>query len=448
MIVADAVPVLMSYVDADCVYRFVNRAYEQWFGISRKRIIGHKVKDVVGARAWAKIRPELRKALKGRASGYESFLDYKDAGPRFVAVSYVPDRDAKKRIRGVVAWVEDITEKRAAEAAKRREYAFSATLLKTTAALIVVLDAQGKIVHFNRAFEQATGYTAAEVAGRGFLDLFVVQDELPGVRAVFNQLRGGHGPSKYINHIRTRNGRKRLIEWSNDIICSEDGSLEHVIGTGVDISERRTLENELLAATEREQQRIGQDLHDSVGQKLTGLEMSLHCVKREIGRHSRSLAESCEKLSRGLRDVAHEVRILSHGLVPVSLGEDGLIVALETLAAETSSLGKVRCDFSCLGTISLKKADSAQHLYRIAQEAVANALKHGKASRIKIKLVRSKRLIELSVQDDGLGFRKDIDLGLGLRLMKHRAELIGGTIEVQSGPRKGTSIRCRKKVLE
>ena len=440
---ADAIPVLMAYVDTRGVYQFVNEAYERWLGISKARIIGRKVKDVLGARAWGRTGPELRKALKGEASGYESFLDFKKVGRRFVSVRYTPDHDARKQVRGVVAWIEDITAQRAAEAANHRELTFSATLLKTTAALIVVLDPKGRVVLLNQAFEQATGYASPEVAGRDFIECFLVPDEVSGVRNVFRQLRNGQAPSTYVNHIRTRDGRKRLVEWSNNVICSENGSVEHVIGTGVDITERRNLENELLAAAEREQQRIGQDLHDSVGQKLTGLEISLHRMKREIGQFSETLAERCDKLSRGLRDVAREVRILSHGLVPVSFRAEGLCVALESLAAETNSLDRITCRFSCAGTICVSSSEHAHHLYRIAQEAVANALKHAKPSRIDIALARRGPSVELLIRDNGRGFGKSAQVGLGLRLMKKRAELIGGTMEIRSSTRTGTAIHCR-----
>src|SRR5262249_29985908 len=144
-------------------------------------------------------------------------------------------------------------------------------------------------------------------------------------------------------------------------------------------TDRKNLEKALLDLTEREQRRFGHDLHDGLGQRLTGLEMLSHVLAEDLKGHSAPLARQARRLNRELRETVTQARLLSHSLAPVPLEGEGLMRALTELAASTSRIPGVRCRFVCAQPVCVQDPAIATHLYRIAQEAVNNALKHGHA---------------------------------------------------------------------
>lgn len=213
-------------------------------------------------------------------------------------------------------------------------------------------------------------------------------------------------------------------------------------------AEQERLEREVLEISESERRRIGHDLHDSLGQRLTAASMATNAFISLLKTDAPSLTERAEEIGRQLREAIAETRLLSHGLAPVPLVEDGLTAALNALAENTSSSGTVRCVFESAESVSVSDAEIADHLYRIAQEAVNNALKHANPSEIRISLERQKDAIVLEVDDNGEGFDGSAlpDVGIGLRVMRYRARLMGGDLETGSPPAGGTRICCRVKM--
>ena len=210
-------------------------------------------------------------------------------------------------------------------------------------------------------------------------------------------------------------------------------------------AERARLEREVLETTERERRRIGQDLHDGLGQKLTAASLATSGLITALESAAPALAPQAEGLSRQLRETIAEVRSLSHGLAPVALQEDGLMHALHELAETTTHNTGVHCVFECPQPVRVADAAVAGHIHRIAQEAVNNALKHAKPAEIRLGLECDAGALVLEVDDDGDGL-PDAPAeagGIGLRVMRHRAELIGGTLEIGSPPAGGTRIACR-----
>ena len=209
-------------------------------------------------------------------------------------------------------------------------------------------------------------------------------------------------------------------------------------------AERRRLEQEILETSDREMHRIGQDLHDGVGQQLTALSLFTSSLQKEAGLQSPQLAESCKRISDGLRETIQQVRKLSHGLSPVSLEENGLVEALRKLANDMCS-PQMDCRFTDSSEIKVNDPHRAAQFYRIGQEAVTNAARHSGARQIEISLKATPTLDELKVSDNGRGFslsELNGKSGLGLRAMKYRADVIGATFEVVSAPGKGTRIKC------
>ena len=209
-------------------------------------------------------------------------------------------------------------------------------------------------------------------------------------------------------------------------------------------AERVRLERVILETSEREQQRIGQDLHDGLGQQLTAASLAMNGLITTIESAAPALVPQAESLGRQLRESIAEVRGLSHGLAPVALEDEGLTHALHELAEATTRNTAVRCVFDSPQPVRVPDAALAGHLYRIAQEAVNNALKHAAAREIRLALERRGDMLVLEVEDDGEGLPDTSAAGggIGIRVMHHRAKLVGGRIEIGSPPAGGTRVAC------
>lgn len=209
-------------------------------------------------------------------------------------------------------------------------------------------------------------------------------------------------------------------------------------------AQQMRLEREVLEISERERRRIGHDLHDSLGQQLTAASMSTNALVTAMNSEKSPLVGRAEDIGRQIRAAVVEARTLSRGLAPVALADEGLMAALSTLAEDTARTD-IRCVLECPQPVSVPDAEVAGHLYRIAQEAVSNALKHAAPTEIRIGLERRDGAFVLEVDDDGEGIdeSKATRGGIGLRVMRYRARLIGGILEIGSPPAGGTRISCK-----
>jgi signal transduction histidine kinase len=210
-----------------------------------------------------------------------------------------------------------------------------------------------------------------------------------------------------------------------------------------EIAERRALERLLLEVATAEQRRIGQDLHDGLGQELTGLSLMAQSLLEVLPQRGSADAKIAARVADGLKRTVKRVRILSRGLIPVEVGAAGLMAALSDLAARACELQDVQCTFECAEPALVEDNITATHLYHIAQEAVTNALKHGQVRHIKIGLQSDEQVLTLTVADDGVGLPEvPQQSGLGLRIMRYRAGLINAVLEIGRADGRGTLVRC------
>jgi signal transduction histidine kinase len=202
------------------------------------------------------------------------------------------------------------------------------------------------------------------------------------------------------------------------------------------------LEKALQETSEREQRRIGQDLHDGLGQQLTAMELMCESLRSRIAAANPELETQAAQLGRFLRDAISQTRSLAYGLTAFRVETSGLQPALAELANATSSLGRIRCRFQTSGQIRIESAETATHLYRISQEAIHNAVKHSHATEVEIVLgtINGRRCLRIS--DNGEGFPKKQRTGMGLQVLQHRARVIGAELDVRSEPGKGVMITC------
>jgi PAS domain S-box-containing protein len=337
----------------------------------------------------------------------------------------------------------DVTDLKQAEDALQEERNFAAALLDTLGALVVVLDRDGRIVRFNRACERTTGYFFSEVQGRRMGDLLADRDE--GIRfdSLVNQLSRGERPGTFEISLATREAMDRCISWSSTVLDGRDGAVEYVIITGIDVTEAKRLEHAILDVSSREKRRIGQDLHDGLGQHLTGIAFMSKVLEQKLA--EKSLAESSDaaKIVKLVNEAIQKTRDLSRGLVPVISDAQGLMAALEQLTGEVNDLFQIRCRFECSDPVLVHDDAVATHLYYIAQEAVNNAIKHGKAQSILIVLRFVEGHIRMTVEDDGSGMSLPmLHTGVGLHIMRHRAKMIGGELSIEPRAAGGTRVTC------
>jgi signal transduction histidine kinase len=211
-----------------------------------------------------------------------------------------------------------------------------------------------------------------------------------------------------------------------------------------DISERKALEKEVLDVAAQEQRRIGQDLHDSVGQELTGLGLVAESLLESLAKQAHPDQELAVMLAGGVKRIFAQIRALSRGLIPLEVNADELAGALRQLAANIAASSDVKCTFSGGGLNEWDDNFGATHLYRIAQEAVTNALKHARAKHIRISLESTGQDATLSVTDDGVGLGDPAadSQGIGLRIMRYRADLINAVLSIDAVKGRGTSVTC------
>jgi len=204
------------------------------------------------------------------------------------------------------------------------------------------------------------------------------------------------------------------------------------------------LEQEITGISEREQQRIGRDLHDGVCQFLVAIGFTASMLNHELERESHVLAKTAGEIARLLQDAARRARDLARGLSPVDRDEGGLESALQELAESTSRLAGISCSFVCPGPTVIHDNTRAIHLFRIAQEALGNALKHGHAKTVVLALEAGDGACSLRISDDGIGLDANGSekKGMGLSIMRYRARMIGGSLEIQPNLPTGTVVTC------
>ena len=333
----------------------------------------------------------------------------------------------------------------AAEQEVKRQHAFSSAVLEASGAIMLIADAGGRLVQWNHACEKATGWSFEEMHHRRFWELLRSPEEGYPAAELAREVVSGPGAREYEGSLMTRSGEVRLITWSITTLRDAQSAVEFIIASGIDTTERKRLEEEVLEISGRERRRMGQDLHDGVCQVLGGIDMLSNVLSQKLTRKSLPEAKDATIISGYVRQAMAQARDLARGLSPVELETNGLMAALQELTVSTQKMFHIRCDFQCDPPVLMEDNVKATHLYRIAQESIHNAVKHGHGSHIRLRLASVGKDMVLSVTDNGSGFPepRQENKGMGLRTMKYRAGSIGGVLEIHPVPPHGTQVICR-----
>jgi PAS domain S-box-containing protein len=345
----------------------------------------------------------------------------------------------------LLAMVEDITSRKLAEANYRRELGLNEILASHTSAIIILLDRHGHLVHANEATLQMLGYKWKDLIGKPppWNSHFLDADEKARSQKRFKEmLEGKNIPSREVTLI-GKDRKRHVVALSSIVTKTPEGVVDRIIVTGTDLTERNRLQKEILKISEQEQARIGHNLHDGVGQTMTGVASLVEALESELPEDKR---QSAARIHQLILEAIQEVRSMSHSLSPASVKNRGLGGALHLLAETIRTNHRTACTCTVNSDIKIEDSEKETHIYRIAQEAANNALRHGHPSSIKLSLQRhGENEAVLKIEDNGSGMakHKPAHEGIGMRVMDYRANLIDGSLTIQSRARGGVSVICR-----
>jgi len=370
----------------------------------------------------------------------------------FLAISYLlaglrvrkEDLEAAVRERTAALRAEVAEHKETGRALEASESRLRLMIENARDYAIFMLDAGGCVASWNEGAERLTGFAEAEVLERPLGHLCPEEERIndrPGEAIRQARQHGAHEDEG----LWVRKDGSRF--WATAVLTAvvdEAGRLQGFSAVLHDITERKQLENELLEVGETERRRIGYDLHDVLGQELTGI--AFLGKELEDALAGRGLPEEAEA-ARIVKQVSQSIdrtRSLARGLAPVELNAEGLMTALAEFTHHMAETFHVECVFRCIEPVLVQDEAVALHLYRIAQEAVSNAIRHGRPKRVVLDLRVADRHTVLTVSDDGSGIPKQAapSSGMGLRVMHYRAKSIGGVLQVKRGLPRGTVMTC------
>lgn len=457
-------------------FTYVSPAFEHVWGVPQSALLAE-------AELWEEgIHPQDRKVVREAMRGWLS-----GATPDYEAHYRVLGRDGRVRWladRGIVLdWesgrprqiggiARDVTENESAEAVRRR----LAAVVESSDDSIITMNLDGTIETWNQGAERIFGYTAAEAVGRTMAFLRPPETEEDD-EAVFKRLiQRGQRIDHYETRRRHKDGRILDISLTISPLIDTAGRLAGYSKISRDITERkqaeqtilrlnaeleqrveertaelrgqiaarRQLEEEILRISEREQRRIGQDLHDDLGQQLAGAWMMADVLARRLAAGGAEEQDAARKLCDLLGTSLNHTRALARGLHPVAPEQGGFVAALRDLAARSQDIFGIHCEVRAEKDLLIEDQTVTMHLYRIAQEALNNAVRHGGARAARIRLHRSRGRAALSVADDGSGLGRSApsSAGMGMRIMRHRAEIIGGSLHIGNTAKKGVCVTC------
>ena len=392
------------------------------------------------------------RAEKLTANDLEILVEQSSGARRNVLVSPTALRDGQGKIIGAINCLHDITARKRTENALRESEERSRAVIHQSTAGIAGTDLTGHIIFANEKFCSMLGYKERELVGKTIFEITHPGD-LAESRRLFHRIVRKAEPYQFEKRYRRKDGSSLWVSVSASPLRDAEGKTQSAVSVVLDISDRkkaqailedraRGLEGEILAISDREQRRLGQELHDSLCQHLTAVAFMARSVALRLKKHRVIEVEHIDKIADLINDGVTEARTIARGLHPVEMEPPGLVTALAALVKQPT--WPVPCRLEADEEISIQDSTAALHLYRIAREAVINANKHARAREIVVRMRCSGKGIELSVIDDGVGIspNSSAGLGMGFHIMEYRARSMGARLEVRKVKPHGTRVSC------
>ncbi|MCX5905536.1 MAG: PAS domain S-box protein, partial [Proteobacteria bacterium] len=338
--------------------------------------------------------------------------------------------------------VREVSERKRAEEALRESNEALMALIEASPLAIVSIAAGQTVKMWNPAAERMFGWKAEEVLGRPLP--FVPPDKQRDVQSMIDRVIQGNIFTDFEIRCNKRDGAPIELTISSAPLRDESGAISGIMAVIHDTTVNRRLIQEIIEISGREQIRIGQDIHDGLSQHLTGIAFLSKVLEQKLAAKTSDETVHAKEITRLMNQAIEMTRGLARGLSPVALGEDGLLLSLRELADTVARLFNISCLFHGDGSVVISSTTTATHLFRIAQEAVNNAVKHGQARTIIISLASNHERTVLTIDDDGVGLAlpPDRGKGMGLHIMSYRARMIGASLSVEARTGGGTVVNC------
>ena len=423
---------------------FLNRAMR---GIPPEGWIGAPVEDFAPPAERAYMHEAFEHIMNtGEPRDFDQVIMDPKRGPRYLELR-ARAVQADGRIFGAVVNITEVTERHSQQDILRTQ----ARILETMREGVVLIDATTHLITLtNATFDKMFGFEAFELLGHSIDPLF----SMPAVqRKRFERtLRDGSEAAEVmpVEFECSRKDGSRFVATCVITPLRISGS-ERWLAVLNDVTERKRLEREIIEIANREQQRIGSDLHDGLGQDLTGIALMLKGVVSQLRKEGSAARMDVEDVIDLVNNAIESTRTLARGLSPVSGERGGLAAALQNLAARASERYGVKVEFHAKFDEPIRLSEtSATHVYRIVQESLTNVVRHSRASEVSISLETAGGELHLRVDDNGRGFEQplpDSAEGLGLKIMRYRAQMLGGDLVLESGSNGGALVRCSFPLL-
>ncbi len=433
------------------VSKDLNGVVTSW-NAGAERLFGYTAAEAVGRPITFLLPPdreheeEVILARLGRGEKvdhFESVRLTRDGRSIVVSLTISPIRDRRGRIIGISKIARDITRQKADEDALRSRQREFETLAEHSPLIITRFDRKFRHLYVNRVIEGVTGRSRDQFLGKTNRELGMPPDLCSLWEAKFRTTletrREVDFEFSYEGRFGRRDFHSRLVPE-----FGADGHVASVLGVAADITDRKRLQAELLSIAERQQLAIGQDLHDDVGQELTGVALMCEALSDALQKDGSPEVVLMARICSRLGYVRDRIRSMARGLYPVEVDARGLMNVLEELTHRTTIDDRIEATFVCDFPVYVQDNHIATQLYRVAQEAIANAIKHANPERITVILALIDDRITLEVRDDGIGMASESRQrqGMGLKTMQYRADLIGATLDVDSIEGGGTRVIC------
>src|SRR5208337_1507762 len=445
--VLDSLYAFVAVLAPDGTLLHVNRAALQAAALRAEDVLGRPFE---AAYWWSysrsvqqRLRAAIERARDGTPSRYEEVVRL--AEERLITIDFqiVPMCDEAGGVTHLVPSAMDITDRTQAEKRLRENEARLRAIVDTAVDGIITINDQGTILFFNAAAERMFGHRAGDVLGRE-LGLLMPSPHREQHGSHLARYRAT-GVSRVIGTVlETEALRKDGTVFPIELSVSKVTGLDLFTGIIRDISERRKLRRQLITIAEEQRRQIGQELHDNIGQELTGISLMSDALAEALMQQGSAEAELAARIHNCLMRVQQRVKAVSRGLIPVDVDARGLMNALAELAGSTSLDHRIECTFECRAPVAVQDARAATQLYRIAQQAIANSIEHGRAGQIRISLAEQDGILRLEVRDNGVGLQDEppSGQGVGFKVMQYRAESIGGALEIAAEEDGGMKVVC------